>query len=259
MKKIMYPLTIGLMSLVLAACGAQEEKAKEEPKQAEENAQAQQQPDQKEQQKQMEEMQKKMEAQKIDDEKTVATVNGQKITGSEYNSILSSTQMQMQQMGQDPTAKEAQKQVKDQTVETLVGQNLLLQEAEKSGYKASDEEVNKQIAEIKKQYNNDDKKFQEALKMQGMNENQLNEQIAESVKLNQYVEKEIPAPEVTDKEIEEYYTQFAQQGGQGGQKPPKLEEVKPQIKQQLTQQKQNEQLGKKVEELKKSAKVEVTI
>lgn len=201
-------------------------------------------------------MQKKMEAQRVDDKKTVATVNGQKITGSDYNSVLSSTQMQMQQMGQDPTAKEALKQVKDQTVNTLVGQNLLMQEADKKGFKASDDEVKKQIDEIKKQYNNDEKKFQEALKMQKMNEQQLNEQVAESIKMNKYVEKEIPAPAITDKEIEDYYNQFAQQGGQ---KPPKLEEVKPQIKQQLTQQKQNETLGKKVEELKKTAKVEVMI
>ncbi|KZZ83170.1 MULTISPECIES: SurA N-terminal domain-containing protein [Bacillaceae] len=258
MKKIMYPLTIGLMSMVLAACGAQDQAKKEEPKKTEEQAKADQ-PSQKEQQKQMEEMQKKMEAQKVDEKKTVATVNGKAITGSDYNSVLSSTQMQMQQMGQDPTSKEAEKQVKDQTVNTLVGQNILMQEADKKGYKASADEVKKQIDEIKKQYNNDDKKFQEALKMQGMDEKQLNEQVAQSIKMNQYVSKEIPAPKVTDKEIEEYYNQFAQQGGQGGQKPPKLEEVKPQIQQQLTQQKQNEALGKKVEELKKTAKVEIKI
>ncbi|MGD6818358.1 SurA N-terminal domain-containing protein [Metabacillus sp. 84] len=260
MKKIMYPLTIGLMSLVLAACGAQDEakEEKKETKETEQQANAKQ-PSQEEQQKQMEEMQKKMDAQKVEDNKEVAVVNDQPIKGKEYNAALSSTQMQMQQMGQDPTSKEAEKQVKDQTVNTLVGQNILMQEADKKGYKASDEEVTKQVEEIKKQYNNDDKKFQEALKMQGMDEKQLNEQVKESIKMNKYVEKEIPAPEVTDKEIEEYYNQFAEQGGANGQKPPKLEEVKPQIKEQLTQQKQNESLGKKVEELKKSAKVEVKI
>ncbi|BBP86735.1 hypothetical protein BsIDN1_03530 [Bacillus safensis] len=81
---------------------------------------------------------KKLDAQKIDDQKVVATVNKDKITGSEYNSALSTIQGQLQQSGQDPTSKEGEKAVKKQTIDALVGQELILQDAEKKGFKASD-------------------------------------------------------------------------------------------------------------------------
>lgn len=83
----------------------------------------------------MEEMQKKMDKQKLDEEKTVAVVNDQEILGREYNSVLTSSQMMYQQMGQDPTTKDAAEKIKNQTLDSLVGQTLLLQEADKKAIK----------------------------------------------------------------------------------------------------------------------------
>ena len=100
---------------------------------------------------------------KIDDQKVVATVNKDKITGSEYNSALSTIQGQLQQSGQDPTSKEGEKAVKKQTIDALVGQELILQDAEKKGFKASDKEVDKQLKEEKKQFK-DNAQFEDALK-----------------------------------------------------------------------------------------------
>lgn len=76
-------------------------------------------------------MQKELDKQKVDEKKTVAIVNDEKISGAEYNTVLSTTQMQMQQFGQDPTSKEGAKQIKEQTLNSLVGQTLLLQAADK--------------------------------------------------------------------------------------------------------------------------------
>jgi FKBP-type peptidyl-prolyl cis-trans isomerase (trigger factor) len=228
MKKVMLPLITGLMAVVLAACGGNEE------------------------------MQKKLEAQQVDEKKTVALVNDEKILGSDYNSVLQSTQGQMQQMGQDPTSKEAAEQVKKQTLDSLVGQTLLLQEANKKGYKASDEDIKKQLDETKKQFKTE-KEFEAALKKSGMDMKTLEAQIADDIKFRQYVEKEVPAGEISDEEIQKTYDQYAEQGKSSGQEVPKLEEVKPQIEQSLQQQKQQEQLAQKVEELKKNAKINLKI
>ncbi|MCK1993090.1 SurA N-terminal domain-containing protein [Peribacillus muralis] len=262
MKKLLYPIVIGLLAVVLTACGSNDEADKKtdekdtkttEAKQSKETAKAAE-----EQQKKMEEMQKKLDKQKVDEKKTVATVNDEEITGAEYNTVLSTTQMQMQQFGQDPTSKEGAKQIKEQTINSLVGQTLLLQAADKKGYTASKAEIEKQLAKIKEQYETEEK-FKAAMKQAGLNSETLNTQIAENIPYTKYVEKEIKVEEPTDEEIQKYYDQIAEQSKASGQKVKKLEEMKPQIKEQLEQQKKQEKLVKHVEELKKDAKVEVKI
>ncbi|MEH7245394.1 SurA N-terminal domain-containing protein [Neobacillus niacini] len=255
MKKIMFTLITGLMAVVLAACGGNEEskEAKNDDK-----AKTEETDQQKELQKQMDEMQKKLEAQQIDEKKTVAIVNDKEILGSDYNSALAYTQGQMQQMGQDPTSKEAAEQVKKQTIDSLVGQTLLLQEADKKNYKVSEADINKQLDEIKKQFKTE-KEFEAALKKSGMEMKTLETQIADDIKFKQYVEKEVPAAKITDEEIQKTYDQYAEQGKSTGQEVPKLEEVKPQIEQSLQQQKQQQKLAQQVEELKKNAKIDIKI
>ncbi|MCM3707077.1 MULTISPECIES: SurA N-terminal domain-containing protein [Cytobacillus] len=254
MKKLMYPFLLVLLSAVLAACGADDESKKADKKEETKTAET----DKQDQQKQMEEMQKKMDKQKLDENKTVAIVNDQKILGREYNSVLTSSQMMYQQMGQDPTAKDAAEKIKKQTLDSLVGQTLLLQQADKKGYKASDEEVKKQLEETKGQFKND-KEFETAMKQAGLNPDSLETEIANNIKYTKYIEGEIKPEEVTDAEIQKFYEEYASQGGAEGQEPPKLEEVKPQIKQQLEQQKQQEKLVKHVEELKKSSKIDIKV
>ncbi|MEH7085171.1 SurA N-terminal domain-containing protein [Neobacillus drentensis] len=255
MKKIIFPLIAGIMAITLTACGsndkgAQSNNSKEQTKTA--------QTEEQDQEKQMKEMQKKLDKQKIDEKKTVAIINDEKVLGSDYNMVLSSLQMQMQQMGQDPTSEEAAKQVKEQTIDSLVGQTLILQEADKKGYQASDDEVEKQLAKMKESYK-DSTKFEDAMKLAGLDMTTLKAKTAENIQYMKYMEKEIPVEEVTDEEIQAYYNQSAQQAGAGVQKLPKLEDVKPQIKQQLEQQQQQKQLTKRVEELKKNAKVDIKI
>ncbi|WP_026583755.1 SurA N-terminal domain-containing protein [Bacillus sp. J33] len=254
MKKLMYPFLLVLVSAILAACGANDEGKSADKEKEAKTAET----DQQEQQKQMEEMQKKMEEQKLDENKTVAIVNEQEILGREYNSVLTSSQMMFQQMGQDPTTKEAAEQIKKQTLDSLVGQTLLLQEADKKGYKASDDEVKKQLEETKGQFK-DDKEFETAMQQAGLDMDSLEDEIANNIKYTKYINGEIKPKEVTDAEIQKAYDEYAGQGGAEGQEPPKLEEVKPQIKQQLEQQKQQELLVKHVEELKKNAKIDIKV
>ncbi|MDQ0272314.1 SurA N-terminal domain-containing protein [Cytobacillus purgationiresistens] len=255
MKKMMFILITGLMVVVLVACGGNEESKEAENDVKAKTAETDQ---QKEQQKEMEEMQKKLEAQQVDEKKTVAIVNDEEILGSDYNSTLASIQGQMQKMGQDPTSKETAEQVKTQTIDSLVGQTLILQEADKKGYKASEADIKKQLDETKKQFKTE-KEFEAALKQSGMDMKAFETQIADGIKFNQFVEKEVTAGKVTDEEIQKAYDQVAEQGKSTGQEVPKFEEVKPQIEQSLQQQKQQEKLAMQVEELKKNVKIDIKI
>ncbi|MFC7366741.1 MULTISPECIES: SurA N-terminal domain-containing protein [Bhargavaea] len=251
MKKIMSILMTSFLAVVLAACGGNEESNKVKNDDKAVTAEA-------DQQKQMEDMQKKLEEQQIDDKKTVAVVNDEEILGSQYNNALASSQGQMQQMGQDPTSKEAAEQVKKQTLDGLVGQTLLLQEADKKGYQASESDINKKLDEVKGQFKTEEE-FEAALKQSGMDMKSLEAQISEDIQLQQYMEKEVPVDEITDEEIQTTYDQYAEQGKAANQEVPKLEEMKPQIEQSLQQQKQQEQLVQQVEKLKENAKIDIKI
>ncbi|WP_068672114.1 SurA N-terminal domain-containing protein [Oceanobacillus sp. Castelsardo] len=256
MKKIMFTLLTGIMVVTLVACGGNEEskEAKNDSKAKTEETEQQQ----KEREKQMEEMQKKLEAQHVDKTKTVAIVNDNEILGSDYNSTLVSIQQQMLQMGQDPTSKETLEQMKEQTIDSLVGQTLLLQDADKKGYKVSEADIKKQLDEMKKQFKTE-KEFEDVLKESGMDMKTIETQIAANMKLEQYVEKEVPASEISDEEIQKMYNQLSEQGKTTGQEVPKLEEVKPQIEQSLQQQKQQEKIVQQVEKLKKNADIDIKI
>ncbi len=256
MKKVSYTLIACLLSVGLAACSSND--AKQDKQNDSAKSKETTQADQKEQQKQMEEMQKKLDAQKIDDQKVVATVNQDKITGNEYNSALSTIQGQLQQSGQDPTSKEGAKAVKKQTIDALVGQELILQDAEKKGIKASDKQVDKQLKEEKKQFK-DNAQFEEALKKSGLTMDQLKSDIADSIKYSQYVDKEIKSVSVSEKDVKAYYDQYTDEMKKQKQKAPEYKEVKSQIKKQLESQEKQKEVQKEIEKLKKSAKIDVSL
>lgn len=254
MRKMIFTLVTGLMAVVLVACGGNEKSSDA----GDNKAKTEETDQQKDQQKQMEEMQKKLEEQQIDENKIVAIVNNEEILGSDYNNALASIQGQMQLMGQDPTSKEATEQAKKQSIDSLVGQTLLLQEADKKSYKASKTDINKQLDEIKKQFKTE-KEFAAALKQSGMDMKTFETKIADEVKIKQYVEKEVPAGKITDEEIQQMYDQYAEQAKSAGQEAPKLEDVKPQIEQSLHQQKQQEKLVQQIDKLKKNATIDIKI
>ncbi|KKI94002.1 peptidylprolyl isomerase [Bacillus sp. SA1-12] len=261
MKKFLLTLFIGLLAFSLAACNNDEDKkdSANTDKSTEEKAEekAEEKTDEKQAAADAEEMQKKLEAQKVKEDTVVAIVNGQEIKGAEYNDALSISQTQFQSMGQDPTSEDIAKQLKDYTLESLVGQTLLMQEIEKKGYKATDEDINKDLETLKAQYK-DEKAFNEALKQNNLTLDELKVQISDKVKYGQYIDKDLNIEEVTEKELKEYYDSMASQAGKDTE-TPKYEDVKEQLKLQLEQQKTQEKLAAKVEELRKGAKVELKI
>ncbi|TLS38915.1 SurA N-terminal domain-containing protein [Pseudalkalibacillus caeni] len=261
MKKLSYLVVTACFVLLLAACGGNEESEGAKGNQ-EGNKQEQQdsQGNKQDQQKQAKEIQKKMEEQQVDEDKTVAIVNKEEIKGSKYNSLLSQNQMQYHQMGQDPTSEKIAGQLKKQVLDTLVGQELLLQEANSKGYEASSDKVEKQINDLKEQYGGEDA-FNKALEKNNLTKEDLKQQISQSLMIETYVDKEIKTDDVSEKEMKEYYEQIkAQSSSQSNQQEiPPYEEVKEKIKQQLESEQQQEKLQTKVDELKKDADIEIKI
>lgn len=265
-KKLLLSLAAVATALSLAACGAENAEEGEGAGDAEgtaaEGAEAQMpEPD----------------TENIPD--VVATVNGQDISGEDFTSAFESQFSQMAMQAQMSGEEVDQDQVKAQTLDLMIGNELLLTDAEDQGFTASDEQVDEFLAELatQNQLESTDEliaQFEE----QDVTEEQVREDAAKQVQLDQLIESlDIEAP--TDEELKELYDQqIAQQEammqgaeegsdsaegeGEGAddsassEELPTFEELKPQLEQQATSQKQNEAVNAHVEELRADADIE---
>jgi hypothetical protein len=252
LKRLLYPFAVGALALSLAACGEEDTAAKTETPQgetAQEGATDE---------KAAGEMQAKLAKQQVDKSEIVAVINKEELTGEEYNAALASLQVQMQQMGQDPSSKEAAAQVKEQTLNMLVGQTLLLQKAKEANLTASKKEIDERYATFEEQFGGKEE-MSKALEIQSMDIKSLKEQIEQTIIFEKYQNKVVPVNEISDKEIQAYYDQAAAQAKESEQGLPPLEEASEEIKGLLAQQQQQEMLAEHIEELKAKAEIELKI
>ncbi|AOV07325.1 SurA N-terminal domain-containing protein [Sporosarcina ureilytica] len=242
-KKIFISFFAGALALSLAACSGEEKAKKDEAS---------------EEQVHVDEIQAKLAEQQVDKNDIVAVVNNEEINGERYNAVLMSIQTHMQQTGQDPSSKEAAEQIKAQTLDTLVNQTLLLQQAKTEEINASQDEIEAEYEAYVQQFG-DEKTLEEALKQENMDVDNLKEQISEFITSNKYQEKIAPAEDVSDETIEEYYEQLVAQTEDGEQELPPLEELSEKIKQIIQQEEQQKKLVAHIEKLKEDAKIELKI
>lgn len=194
--------------------------------------------------------------------KVVAEVNGDKITKEEfetaYEGQFQQAAMQSQMTGQELD----QNQLKKQIAESMIGQKLLIQEADNRGYDASEKDINKILDDLAEQNGLKSKdEFMSALKEQGMDKKEVMSQLEMQVKVDQLIAKESGDTKPTDKELKEVYEQYkAQQeqaGGEDGEETetPSFDEMKPDLEAHVKSQKEGEATQKLVEKLQKGAKV----
>lgn len=190
----------------------------------------------------------------VDKDKTVAVVNDEKIKGKQYNSVLKRIQMMSQLSKGKKNKKALTKQAKQQALDTLIGQTLILQDAKKKGYKPSQEKVSSQIEQIKKKYGGE-KKLKQKLKKQNLTIDELKTNVAEQLQWSKYMKNEVEPVKVSEKEIKSAYEQYSKQA----KKPKKLKELKPMIKKRLEQQKKQQKIAKIIGQLKQKSNIEIKI
>lgn len=188
---------------------------------------------------------------KVKDDKVVTTINGNDIKGETYNSTYAQTKVMMKQYGVSD-----KKKLKEQTLNAIVQQELLKQDAKKNGIEVTDKEIQSQFDKEKKASKGD---FAKVLKQNQFTEETYKEQIELRLTVQKYTDQELKATEVTDKEVQAYYDKLKKQQEEAPKEKqkevPKLKDIEGQIKQQLQQQKQQKQLQAKVQELEKKADI----
>src|SRR5690625_4092520 len=171
-KKWLLVLSLSLLGFFMAACGDEEDSSAEDNNEgseaqeeaAEEGGQA---PEAGTEQAEMPEP----DLEGIPD--VVAEVNGEEISGEEFETTyvgqFQQAMMQAQMSGQEVD----QDQLKAQTAEALIGQKLVIQEAENQGFEASEEDVEETLDEIVEQNGlNSQDDFFAALEEQGIAEDE---------------------------------------------------------------------------------------
>ena len=189
-------------------------------------------------------------------EDVVAIVNDQDITKAEFDASYEQFKMTYAQQGMniDDMEEDQVKLIEQQVVDQLVNSQLLLQAAEKSNIEATEAEVQQSLEQIKGQFEKEED-FTAALETNKLTLAQLEKQIADELKVNQYISENVAEVAVEEEEIKAMYDQYKEQS----EEVPSYEEVKAQIEQEIAQQKNDAEVGKLVKKLRDESEIEVLI
>ncbi len=134
------------------------------------------------------------------------------------------------------------------TLNSLITQALILQEAKKQGVTVGNDKLDQEMQQIEANLVSQGQNLEQVLGLQGMTEGQLREQIRIQKIAEEIVDKDI---EATDEEVENYYKEnvdsFPKDEDEG--------EIKASIKQQLKQQKINEAIQLWIQSLHDNATI----
>ena len=195
----------------------------------------------------------------------VAEVNGEKITKDDFVPLFETQYQQMQMQAQQSGQPVDEKDLKKQTAENLVSTEVLTQEADKRKISVSDKDIDKALKESAQSGQMSEKDFLSAMKDQGMDEKKVRSELKNQLKIEGLIDDEYGEFEVSGEEIGQAYEkakaqqeQMAQQGGQDQEVPP-LDEMRPQLKEQVKSEKSNEATQKYAKKLRKQADVTINL
>lgn len=190
----------------------------------------------------------------------VAVVNGEEITREEFEAVYVTQFQQLAMQAQLSGQEIDQAQLKEQLVESLIAQELLVQEAANQNLTASQEEIDATLEELAQQNGlASTEEFLAALEEQGLSAEEVIAQVETQVQLEKLIAQETGDVTPTEAELEELYEELqAQQEQSGGELPP-FEEVRPALEDQLILQAEREATQTFVTELRENADVTINL
>lgn len=192
----------------------------------------------------------------------VATVNGEEILKTDYETELENTKNMYTQQGMnlDDLDDEMKEQVELSVLNQLVNTKLVLQTAQEDGVKIEQSEVEAEMDAIKSQFE-DDAKFEEALKENKTTEEELEVQVKDQLTITKYLDTTIGKIDVTEDEVTVKYDEYKEALASQEQEAEDLETIKPQLEQQIIAEKKSEKVNELIEELRTANEknIEITL
>lgn len=183
----------------------------------------------------------------LPEDEVVAIVNGEEVTGKTYNLVYTQEKMYQSQFEEDIDLDE----MKESAVELVIERQILFQEARKEGIEITDEEASKELERIKEE---SPETLETLLAQFQLTEEDFKDQLKYELTMYEYMNRVIEVS-VSDEELEEYY----EKAKEGNEDIPEFEEIKHNLRAQLTELKTQEALQEKIDEAKSNAKIDKKI
>ncbi len=143
-------------------------------------------------------------------EGVAAEVNGQPIAESLLDEQFAQYKEQYPQLFEGPDAEERVIEYRRRILDGLIDDELIRQAAEEMDLAVTDEDVQKQVDQLKEGFG-DDAKFEQAITSAGMTIDQLKSQIREQMLTQKIIESLDSGDKITDVEVKEYYEKNKEQ------------------------------------------------
>ena len=196
----------------------------------------------------------------------VAVVNGTEILKADFESVYTAqyqTSAMQSQMSGEAVDQDA---LKSQTIEGMIGTELLVQEAEERGVEASEEGIAAALDELVGTNGlESSEEFYSVLAEQGLDEETVNDQLATQVQVEELIEEEAgdtaPSEEELTTAYDEAVVQLEAQNEQSGEETevPPFEEARPALEEQLVTEKQSEAAVALVASLREDADITINL
>lgn len=183
----------------------------------------------------------------LPEDEVVAIVNGEEVTGKTYNLVYTQEKMYQSQFEEDIDLDE----IKKLTIELVIERQILFQEARKEGIEITDEEASKELERIKEE---SPETLETLLAQFQLTEEDFKGQLKYELTMYEYMNRVIEVS-VSDEELEEYY----EKAKEGNEDIPEFDEIKHNLRAQLTELKTQEAFQEKIEEAKSNAKIDKKI
>ena len=184
----------------------------------------------------------------------VATVNGEPIPFSEFETALDQSVQAMTQQGANPNDPQLPAELSGRAIDTLVNTEVLLQEASAQGYSVGDEAVDARISEIEEQIGGPEA-LESRMTEVGVEMETLRSDIRDELLIQNLLDEQLALDEIEidEQAIDDFY---AETGGEEAGLPP-LEDVRGQIADQLRSTEEQALVQEYLEELRGTAEVEI--
>ena len=196
----------------------------------------------------------------------VAVVDGVEIPKDDFVAAYQNQFQQAQQEAQTSGQPVDQDALKKQTAESLVSNKLLVAEADRRKFTASEADVAKALDDYAKQAGAaTTEAYLKTLADQGLDEAMVRSEVGSQLKLDQLLADEAGDKKPTEAELRAIYDQAVAQQAQAGtaeqpaQAIPPFEEVQDELTEQAKSQKQSEAAETLLTKLRKTAKITVNL
>lgn len=191
----------------------------------------------------------------------VAEVNGSEITLEEFSGVYESRfqQFAMEAMMSGQEVDEGP--IRDQVLQSMIGNELLFQEAASRDYDITEEDVDAELEEIAAGSGVSSEEFLAAMDEQGMDGEQVRDELRTRAAVERLIADESDDVSPSSDEVRDYYDELVEQYEAAGSEDeiPPFEEAEEFIEQQLAGEREGQAVNAIVERLREDADVTIHI